>query len=64
MNDSTASQIKHILPHPPVAGASALPAPNMGQGVLHGDVLAQLRALEGSAGGRVTPTAGLHRDEC
>src|SRR5262249_20655226 len=44
MNDGTASQIKHIFPHSPIAGASTLPAPHMGQGVFHGDALAQLRA--------------------
>src|SRR4030095_16948331 len=44
MNDGTSSQIKHILPYPPVAGASALPATHMGQGVFHGHALAQLRA--------------------
>src|SRR4029453_18191992 len=42
MNDAKASQIKQILPPSPVAGASALPAPHMGQGVFHGDTLAQL----------------------
>ena len=44
MNACTSSQIKHILPYPPVAGASALPATHMGQGVFHGHALAQLRA--------------------
>src|SRR4029453_11123505 len=44
MDDCTASQLKHVLPHPPVAGASALPATNMGQGVFHRDALAQLGA--------------------
>src|SRR5262249_35073949 len=44
MNDGTSSQIKNILPHSPVAGASALPVPHMGQGVFHGHALAQPRA--------------------
>src|SRR5678815_95868 len=44
MHDCTASQIKHVLPHPTIAGASALPVPDVGQGVFHGHSLAQLRA--------------------
>src|SRR4029450_5964732 len=44
MNDCTSSHITHILPYPPVAGASALPATHMGQGVFHGHALAPLRA--------------------
>ncbi len=47
MHDGTSSQIKHILPHPPVAGTAALPVPNMGQSVFHGDALAQLRTSLG-----------------
>src|SRR6476660_2163106 len=43
MHDSTPPQIKHMLAHPPVAGASALPASDVRQGVFHGYPLAQLR---------------------
>src|SRR5215475_12837872 len=43
MNDSAPSQIKHIFAHSTVAGASALPVPNVRQGMLHGHPLTQFR---------------------
>jgi hypothetical protein len=43
MHNCTAPQIKHILPDATVAGATALPAPHMCQGMFHGYALAQLR---------------------
>src|SRR4029434_3063934 len=44
MNHSTPPQVKHILPHAAIAGTAALPMSNVGQGMLHRDALAQLRA--------------------
>ena len=41
MNDSTPSQIKDILPYSTVAGASALPMPNVCQGMFHCYTLTQ-----------------------
>src|SRR5512145_3478936 len=43
MHDSTPSQLNHILAHSPVAGASALPGPDVRQSMLHGSTLPQLR---------------------
>jgi hypothetical protein len=43
MNDSTPSQIKHILAHSTIAGAAALPVPNVRQGMFHCHTLTQLR---------------------
>src|SRR5215813_15172570 len=43
MNDSTPPQIKHIFAHSTVAGAAALPVPNVRQGMFHGHTLPQLR---------------------
>src|SRR4030095_1214886 len=43
MHDSTPTEIKDIFPDPAVAGAAALPAPNMCQSMFHGHALAQLR---------------------
>src|SRR5262245_33706810 len=43
MNDSTPSQIKHILAYATVASASALPVPDVRQGMFHGHTLPQLR---------------------
>src|SRR5262245_3874426 len=48
MNGCTSSQIKHILSRPPVAGTSALPVSDMGQGVFDCDALAQLCTSLGS----------------
>src|SRR5262245_59895653 len=47
MNDSAPSQIKHILAYATVAGASALPVPDVRQGMFHRHALAQLRASWG-----------------
>src|SRR5215475_10778268 len=44
MHDCTAPQIKYVLPHPTVASTSALPVPNVRQGVFHRHALAQPRA--------------------
>jgi hypothetical protein len=44
MNDRAPSQIKHILAYSTVAGASALPVPNVRQGMFHGHTLTQWRA--------------------
>ncbi len=37
VNDGAAAQIKEILAHTSVAGASPLPSPNMGEGVFYGN---------------------------
>src|SRR5215467_3370797 len=44
MNNSTSTQVKHILPHAAIAGTATLPMANMGQGMLDRNTLAQLRA--------------------
>jgi hypothetical protein len=43
MHDSAPSQIKHILADSTVTGASALPVPDVRQGMFHGHTLPQLR---------------------
>src|SRR5215475_3693532 len=44
MHNRTSTQIKDVFPDPAVAGAAALPVPNMRQGMFHGHALAQLRS--------------------
>jgi hypothetical protein len=41
VNDSAATQIEQIFAHALIAGASALPSSNMGQGMFHGHPLTQ-----------------------
>lgn len=48
VNDSATVQVEEILAHAPIAGTSALPSTNMGQGMLHGNPFAQF----GSSFGR------------
>src|SRR5215510_15528714 len=44
MHNRTSTQIKDVFPDPAVAGAAALPGPNMRQGMFYGHALAQLRS--------------------
>ena len=46
VNDSAAPQVKQVLPVASIAGAPPLPVPDVGQPMLHGDPLTQLRASQ------------------
>jgi len=41
VNDGATAQVEEILAHPSIAGTSALPLTNMGQGVFHSDPFTQ-----------------------
>ena len=44
VDDGDAAQAEQVLAGAPVAGAAALPVPDVGQGVLDGDAFAEFRA--------------------
>src|SRR5271165_908184 len=44
VDDGDAPQVEQVLAGPAVAGAAALPVPDVGEGVLDGDAFAQFRA--------------------